>query len=151
RIWMSAAYARLKFTKPVEPQEMVVELWDKIPDFDYMKMDDRLMPAGKELTLLGVLQIDPTTELFHRSDQVIRFVKQKIESEPKVESVTAEEVSEELEIPEKQVSLIFSLICHLGNFWNGASGTANCYTSIAIKDENVKREYLRYTSLEPLL
>lgn len=153
RIWLCAAYGRLKAGKKIEPQEMVVELWEQIPDFNYQAIDRRLMQFGVELTLLGILHIDPTTELFSETDQVIRFVKEKIHKEPKVEHVTAEEVSEELEVEEGRVSLIFSLMNHLGHFWNGAGGNANFpgYTSITIKDEYVKREYLKYERLEPLL
>ncbi|GEM_PF-2207637 len=99
------------------------------------------------------LQIDPTTELFDETDQVIRFIKLRIQKEPKVERVTAEEVSEALELQEERVSLIFSLMNHLGQFWNGAAGSGNLpgYTSITINHESIKREYLKYERLEPLL
>src|SRR6266850_3903408 len=153
RIWLCAAYDRLKAGKKVDPQEMVVELWQQIPDFNYKAIDHRLMQFGVELTLLGILQIDPTTELFDETDRVIRFIKIKIQKEPKVERVTAEEVSEALELQEERVALIFSLMSHLGSFWNGAAGSGNFpgYTSITINHESIKREYLKYERLEPLL
>jgi hypothetical protein len=87
------------------------------------------------------------------ADRVIRFVKERIKSEPSIEKVTSEEVSETLEIQEERVGQIFALMDHLGDFWNGAGGNENMpgYTTITIKDEHVKREYLKYESLKPLL
>lgn len=153
RIWISAAYERIKAGKKVEPNEMIVELWEKIPDFNYREIDRRLMQFGVEPTLLGILQIDPDTELFDTTDQVIRFIKRKIQKEPHVQQVTAEEISEALELPEPRVSFVFSLMNQFGQFWNGASGnpTVPGYTSITIEREGVKREYLRYAGLAPLL
>ena len=153
RIWLCAVYDRFKAGKKINPQEMVVELWNQIPDFNYQAIDRRLMQFGGELTLLGILQIDPTTELFDETDQVIRFIQLKIQKDPKAERVTAEEVSEALELKEERVSLIFGLINHLGHFWNGAAGSQSFpgYTSITVKDEYVKREYLKYERLDLLL
>lgn len=153
KIWMSAAYERVRSGKTVDPQQMVIELWSQIPDFNYKAIDQRLMYFGFELTLLGILQIDPTTELCDQTDQVIRFIKERIQKQPKIERMTAEEVSEALEIPEPRIALIFVLMNHLGDFWNGAgsSGDVPGYTTITIKDEHVKREYLKYQGLTPLL
>ncbi len=54
RIWLCAVYDRLKAGKKADPQEMVVELWQQIPDFNYQTIDRRLMQFGVELTLLGI-------------------------------------------------------------------------------------------------
>lgn len=152
-VWLRAAYARVKTGKIVNPREMFVELWEEIPDFDYNSIDSRLMKFGVEPTLLGILQIDPTTEFCDQTDQVISWIKRKIQIQPNTTSITAEEVSEELEIDEWRVRLIFSFMRHLGKFWNGGGGDGNTtgYTTINIDYEEVKREYLRYAGLQPLL
>ena len=98
-IWLRAAYERLKAGKQIEPQQMLVELWSDIPDFDYRTIDRRLMKFGVHPTLLGILQIDPETELCDQIDLVIRFIREQIKKEPTVKTVTADEVSEALEIP----------------------------------------------------
>lgn len=153
KIWLLAAYEGLKAGEPIDPPQMLVQLWSEIPDFDYKAIDNRLMRYGVELTLIGILQIDPNTELCDQTDQVIRFIRDKIKKQPNIESITAEEVSNALEIPPNSVALIFLLMDHLGHFWNGASGHRKLpgYTSITIKDEYVKREYLKYECLESLL
>lgn len=152
-VWLRAAYERVKEGKIVNPREMIIELWDQIPDFDYNSVDSRLMKFGVEPTLLGILQIDPTTEFCDLTDQVITYIKRKIQIQPNTTSATAEEVSEELEIDEWRVRLIFSFMLHLGKFWNGGGGDGNTpgYTTINIDYEEVKREYLRYEGLQPLL
>ena len=73
--------------------------------------------------------------------------------QPNRTSITAEEVSEELEIDEFRVRLIFSFMHHLGKFWDGGGGDGNTpgYTTINIDYEEVKREYLKYAGLRPLL
>ncbi len=152
-IWMRAVYERVKNGRTVDPQHLVVDLWSAIPDFNYRAIDNRLMHFGLELTLLGILQIDPSTELCDQTDRVIRLIKERIQSHPKIEKISAEEVSETLEIPEARISLIFLLMRHLGDFWNGGASNGNVvgYTSITVSDEHVKRQYLRYERLEVLL
>jgi len=152
-VWMRAVYERVKNGRTVDPQHLVVELWSAIPDFNYRAIDNRLMHFGLELTLLGILQIDPSTELCDQTDRVIRLIKERIQSEPKIEKISSEEVSETLEIPEARISLIFLLMRHLGDFWNGGASNGNVvgYTSITISDEHVKRLYLRYERLEMFL
>jgi hypothetical protein len=154
RVWLEAVYDRLKAGRKVETDEMLVELWGKIPeDFEYKAIDRRLMNFGVELTLLGILHIDPSTEFASETDQVIRFIKELIKKEPGIQEVTAEQVSEGLTLPEERVAIVLGLVKDLGRFWNGASGYGgrSGYSSITIKEEHVKREYLSYKGIEHLL
>ena len=154
QIWLEAVYARLKAGKKVVPAEMLVELWGKIPeDFDYKTLDKRLLNFGVELTLLGILHVDPSTELVDEADQVVRFIQELIRKEPGIKEVTAEQISEGITLEEERVAIIFDLLDDLGSFWNGASGhqSISGYSSIVIADEHVKREYLRYQGIEHLL
>jgi hypothetical protein len=152
--WLTAAYEQLRQGKKLEPTEMLVELWSSLPeDFDYNQIDSRVMRFGVELTLLGILHIDPATELVDQTDQVIRFVRELIKKEPAIGAITSEQVSEELIIPEANVAVIFALMSHLGDFWNGGAGYGDKpgYYSVTIRDEKVKREYLRYKDIDSLL
>jgi hypothetical protein len=154
RVWLESAYVRLKEGKKVVPTEMLIELWGKVPeDFDYTAIDHRLIRFGSQLTLLGILHLNPGTELVSQTDRVLRFIQDLIRKESGIEEVTAEQVSEALELQKERVALIFGLIKYLGNFFNGAGGHGNIlgYTSITIGDEDVKREYLKYKDVESLL
>jgi hypothetical protein len=152
--WLEAAYARLRHGKNVDPTEMLVELWSNLPeDFEYGHIDNRLMRFGIEPTLLGILHVDPATELIEETDQVIRFVRELILREPGIRAITSEEVSEGLTLPEEDVALIFTFLSHLGDFWNGGAGYGDRpgQYSVTIADEKVKREYLRYKNIDDLL
>jgi hypothetical protein len=153
-LWLKAAYMRLREGNQINPTEMLVELWSELPeDFDYKSIDRRLMRFGSDLTLLGILHVDAATDLVEKTDLVIRFTRELIRKQPSIEAITSDQVSEELTIPEEDVALIFGLISHLGDFWNGGAGHGNRpgYYSVTIRDEKVKREYLRYRSLDQLL
>ncbi|HEV8368679.1 MAG TPA: TIR domain-containing protein [Pyrinomonadaceae bacterium] len=134
--------------------EMLVELWSDLPeDFDYNRIDSRLIRFGVDLTPLDILHVDAATDLVEKTDQVIRFTRELIRKQPSIEAITSEQVSEELTIPEEDVALIFGLISHLGEFWNGGAGHGNGpgYYSVTIRDEKVKRAYLKYRGLDQLL
>ena len=152
KLWLEAAYARLKKGERINPTEMLVELWGKIPEeFNYKTIDRRLVQFGY-ITLLGILHVDPTTDFIDKTDQVIRFIRELIRKDPGIVAVTAKQVSEGIGIPETEVAVVFNLIHHLGTFWNGASGDGKVgYTSINIESEEVKREYLGYKGIDHLI
>jgi hypothetical protein len=152
--WLKAAYTQLREGKQINPTEMLVGLWSTLPeDFDYNSIDSRLMRFGVDLTLLGVLHVDATTDLVEKTDRVIRFIRELIRKQPSIEAITSQQLSEDLTIPEGDVALILGLISHLGDFWNGGAGHGKKpgYYAVTIRDEKVKREYLKYRSIEELL
>lgn len=152
--WLNSAYVQLRQGKQIKPTEMLVELWTSLSeDFDYETIDSRLMRFGVDLTLLGILHVDPATDLVEKTDKVIRFIRELIIREPAIGAVTSEQISEDLTIPEQDVALIFGLISHLGDFWNGGAGYGDKpgYYSVTIRDEKVKRQYLKYRGIDELL
>jgi predicted nucleotide-binding protein len=151
-LWLRAVYARLLSGTKVNPVEILVDLWGEIPeDFNYKSIDRRLLLFGVDITLLGILHVDPTTDLIDKTDLVIRFVKGLIKEQPGVEEVTAKQVAETIQMPVREVSIVFGLLRHLGKFWNGGSGNESGMTLIRVDYEEVKREYLKYKGIEHLL
>lgn len=150
-IWLNAAYGRLKEGKRLEPRQLFVELLGKIPeDFEHERIDNRLI-SDQELTLLGILHVDASTEFAEETDRVIRFIRELIIKG--TTTVTSEQVSEELALQEERVAVVFSLIRRLGDFWNGVTPHPNFagYASISFDAIHVVREYLKYKGLEHLL
>src|SRR5688500_8207647 len=77
-VWLNAAYERLKEGKKLEPRELYVVLLGKIPqDFEYERIDRRLVADG-EMTLLGILHVDPASHLVRETDLVINFNRELI-------------------------------------------------------------------------
>ena len=152
KIWLEAAYSRLKSGKKIDPTEMLVELWDKLPDFDYKNIDRRLFQSDRGITLLGILHVHSTTDFVQKTDQVITFISQLMRQTPGIEEITAHQVAEGTRIHESEVPVIFNLMSHLGRFWISASGDwRNGYTSIGLNHEEVKREYLGYKKIDILI
>src|SRR6266852_295827 len=150
-VWLKAAYARLKEGRKIEPRELFIELLGKIPeDFEYERIDNRLV-SDQELTLLGILHVDPSSEFAEATDLVIRYIRDLIPK--KITEVTSEQVSEDLGLPEQHVTVVFGILRKLGNFWSGLAPHPNFagYASIRFEPIHVIREYLNYKGLEPLL
>jgi len=150
-VWLKAVYERLREGRKPEPREMYVALLGQIPqDFEYERIDRRLI-ADRELTLLGILHADPATSLVEETDLVLRLIRDRIRAGGT--SATSEEVSEELEIEEAHITIVFGLLRTLGQFWNGLVPHQSLpgYGSIRFEAINVVKEYLNYNGLEPLL
>lgn len=150
-VWLKAAYARLKEGRKLEPRELFIELLGKIPeDFEYERIDNRLV-SDQELTLLGILHVDASSEFAEATDLVIRYIRDLIPK--KITEVTSEQVSEDLGLPEQRVTVVFGLLRKMGNFWNGLTPhpTFVGYASIRFEPINVIREYLNYKGLEHLI
>lgn len=98
------------------------------------------------------MHVDPTSDFVDKTDQVIIFIRKLIRKDPGILVVTAQQVSEEIGVPETEVAVVLNLINHLGTFWNGASGDGKGgYTSVNIEREDVKMEYLRYKGIDHLI
>jgi hypothetical protein len=152
KVWLEAAYSKVKKGKKIEPIELIVELGEKLPsDFDYENIDRRLFRLGREITLLGILHVDPTSDFVDKTDKVVTFIKELIRKDPGIKQVTALEVAKVTEIPKNEVAIVFNLLSHLGRFLSGASGDTSGYTSINIESEEVKREYLGYKGIDHLV
>src|SRR5688572_18090293 len=85
KVWLEAVYDKLRKNEKVIPNQMLIELWEKLPiDFNHEAIDKRLIFFGVDITLLGILQIDPDTDLISKTDKVIRCIKQAIKEDPKI-------------------------------------------------------------------
>lgn len=151
QLWLSAAYSHWEKGDKINPRQLYIELLGKIPeDFEFERIDRRLF-VDMELTLLGILHVDPSSRLAADTDRVIRYIRELIlRGETKVAS---EDVSEGLGIPEERVTIIFGLMRNLGSFWNGLTPhpTFGGYSTMAFEALNVVREYLNYKGLEESL
>src|SRR5688572_33236295 len=69
KVWLGAIYDKLSKNEEVVPTQMLAQLWGKIPpNFKYKDIDPRLIFFGVDITLLGILQVDPDTDLVSKTD-----------------------------------------------------------------------------------
>jgi hypothetical protein len=152
KVWLEAVYDKLRKNEEVVPTQMLVQLLGRIPtDFKYKDIDPRLILWGIEITLLGILQIDPDTDLVSKTDTVIRCIKQAIIEDSKIARINTEVIAHSTGLSKGEVSIIFRLLPHLGDFWNGGFSDSTGYKEIGIAYEATVREYLSYDNIDKLL
>jgi TIR domain-containing protein len=152
KVWLEAVYTKLRKNEKVIPAEMRAYLWEKIPkDFEYKDIDQRLILFGVDITLLGILQIDSDTDLVSKTDTVIRWIRQAIIDNPTIASANSEAIADSTGLSKYEVSFIFGLLSHLGNFWNGGASDTTGHRQINIGYEPIFREYLNYENIDDLL
>jgi len=136
-----------------DPGELVAELWGKISArLEWGRIDHRLLRNGTDITLLGILHVDPTTDLVTKIDRVIKFIRDSIKRNPKIKDITVDQISENASVTATEARIILKLIGDFQNFWHSASGGNEFgYTSIGIGAPHVKTAYLSYTDLESII
>jgi pyrimidine deaminase RibD-like protein len=152
KVWLEAIYDKLRKDEQVNPTQMYVQLLGKIPkDFKYQDIDPRLILYGVDITLLGILQIHPDTDLVSKTDSVIRAIRQAIIENPAIDNVNSEDIAHSTGLSKYEVSIIFGLLQHLGNFWSGGFSDTTGYRQIGIASGETVREYLNYENIDHLL
>ncbi|MEA2205716.1 MAG: hypothetical protein QOE77_2492 [Blastocatellia bacterium] len=150
RLWLSAVYSKMLRCQKIDTTTLSVELDEKLPeDFKWFAIDRRLLNADSTLTLLGVLHINPNTDLVEKTDQVIRYIRGSIKREPNIRSLTAEAISEDLGLASSEVEIVLGFLTDFNNhFFQGStqSPSLGC-TSLTIDSEYVKKNYLRYKGI----
>ena len=153
QLWLETAYDKFLTGEPLNTEEVRVILWDRIPeDFDWRKIDQRLLQNGSVITLLGILHVAPRSDFADIVDRIIKHIRALIRDNPKISDVTAENLSKALSIEARQIEKSFRLMSDLGDFWSGALGGDRMgHKSIRVAGENIKKAYLSYKGLDKLL
>lgn len=149
RKWLELVYD--KFLKGIQYDERVLrtELWRDIsPDFEPESIDRRLLRGG-EITLLGILQLDPETKFLTLCDKIIATVRDLLIQNDSMNEVTAEELANQLGETTSDVGHALRLISHLGHFWSSASMHDSCVSSANVG--HAYKEYFRYKGMDKLI
>lgn len=148
RLWLSEI-----FKGNTSRRKIRARLWKQLElDFDPNSIDKSLL-WGATLSLIGIWYIDSKSALFEQVDKLIKTIREQIISDPDLESISSEELSELTAIPKEEVELALHYMCQLGHFFSSASGESGKpgYTKLDFLDENAFDDYLRYQSLDQLL
>lgn len=149
RKWLSLIYEKFLAGQEFDERILFTELWGAIsPDFTPREIDSRLLRGG-EITLLGILQLDPQTKFVSLCDKVIITIRELLLKDRTVENVSAEELATLLGANPNDVGHALRLISHLGRFWAGASMRE--FRVISANVGEAYKQYFQYKGIEPLL
>src|SRR5438876_686771 len=85
QLWLETAYDKFLTGEPLNTEEVRVILWDRIPeDFDWRKIDQRLLQNGSVITLLGILHVAPRSDFADIVDRIIKHIRALIRDNPKI-------------------------------------------------------------------
>jgi hypothetical protein len=156
RIWLEKVYDIIKSDKKPNYKHMRVELHNSLPNnFNPKNIDIRLLNAyGEEITLLGILIIEPDSKILEKCNTVINRIREVLKMNPEKIKFDLAEIAASINIPISEVGLIFKLICPCGSFIRQASTSSehSGYTEIDISNDNyIFDEYMNFTNIEDLI
>lgn len=122
------------------------------------EIDTRLLRHGNEPTLLGVWHAFPVNKWIPKCDELIRYIKGRIENSTSAK-IKVSEIAEALELPEHSVSILIRLLPSLGLYYTvtGAALKPNqvripeqmgVYDYLQIDDPEKMDDYLDYNNIE---
>lgn len=154
KAWLNYLYENFKKGKRGKYREGIIELGKKIPnDFDPKTIDSRLIRYdAEEITLLGILTIDPDTDIIPRVDKVITTIQNLLLQDIDREKVSSEEIATILGIPKTEASLLLRLAFQFNGFFRSASSDENgLYNTIDLGGDEVFNKYRQFNSIKNLI
>ena len=151
RIWLQEVYRRYKGRQPIDPWRIRIDLRDSLPkDFRPSQINSRLVWANSSITLLGILAIDPGSEMIRDTERVILEIREFLFENPEARTVTAAQIAERIEIDPSYTQELFRLMSTIGSFWSSAQGgeSGSGYSSITVAREDNLQEFLSFESLD---
>jgi hypothetical protein len=124
------------------------------------EIDSRLLRNGNKPTLLGIWHAYPGPEnkWIEKSDQLIRYVKERISNSTSKEIKVAE-IAEAIGVTERSVSVLIHLLPSMGFYYTATvapvrhdivriPGELDMYTSLRLDDPEKMDDYLSYKNME---
>jgi hypothetical protein len=122
------------------------------PDFNHETLQ-RCFVFDNRLNLYGIWILNQKDPVFGRVDKLIKAIRERIRKNPRLETLTAQELSEETGIPVPETEEALGHLIKLHGFQAGARSTAGKFGVEEIKlggDEYIGR-YLGYKDIPNLL
>jgi hypothetical protein len=155
RIWLKEVYRRYRSKEDLDAREVKFALRGRLPPrFNPYDIDSRLIGVT-DLTLLGILQVDPESDVIDKADRVIRAIRKVIENDRKVREVSSVTISEHTGLSEEEVSEVLRLVCGSGQQYGQLAhrrkqdGSSEC--TVNVDYGNAFDEYMAYTDLHPFI
>lgn len=155
KLWMEKIFSNMISGEQSYVRSIKAELWGQIPTkFDPSTIDERLVYGSIGLTLYGLINIHQDTDLCEKTEKVILCIREKLLKEKMIDKLMVEDIVSATNIDIHEITVIFSLLNPLGNFYSSAYSTTinekQVYSQLGI-DDNVFNEYYTFETIEQLL
>jgi hypothetical protein len=150
KLWLKAIYENDGIP---DVKTFKVRLHGQLPaDFNHETLQ-RCFVFDNRLNLYGIWAINPKDRVFGRVDKLIKAIRGRIQKNPRLETLTAKELSEETGIPVTETEEALGHLIKLHGFQAGARSKGGSFGVEEIKlggDEYIGR-YLGYKDISNLL
>lgn len=150
KIWLTYLYEKFKKGKRVNYREGISELGKKIPDnFDPRGIDYKLVRHGEEITLAGILLVDPKTDLTKKVDQVLQGIKKFLLDNPHRQDIQIKELADSLGMEVEKVGPVLKLAFQFSGYTRGYSHNQETgWPEVAnLSDDDIFNKYRSFKSI----
>lgn len=153
RVWLQEVDRRQKAGEPLNVMSMRIALIDRLPkDFSSKQVDTRFLHRG-QLSLLGILTIDPLSPRIRDTERVILAIRDFLIAHPETRTISAAQIAEKLELDLDYTQDLFDLMSSAGHFWSSSFGAPSGHgrASASVDTEWYLQEFLDFDNLEAQL
>jgi hypothetical protein len=149
--WIDELYSQLRAGLPYQYRYIRAKLFNILPDeFDPKQIDQRLVNGGR-LTVLGIMSVDPESNILEICDKIIRAIRDELINDPTAINFSSESIAKKIEFTDEDVRFSLGVLSSLGRFWSSSTGSGFSISSINTDHDDVFDEYLNYKGMEDLL
>ena len=139
KFWLGEIF-KANFTF-IDINSMKVKFWKKLPEnFNPSAIDNRLIRDNR-LTLIGLWHVYPNSPIFSQVSKAIEVTRDLILKNPGIKVIRAREISQLVDITEREGEIVLMLIYDLGGFFSSASGSNK---QRGFREANFPQDYSAY-------
>jgi len=151
-IWLREAYHNFIKVINVTRRFIKIKLLEKLPpSFDPLTINSLLLRNGNDITLAGILYIDPDSTFLTQCDKFVNYIKTTIKQDPYTNEIQSKDISDNTSIPETDITKVINKLNEFGRFSSGYSMSENKIKTISVGEDEVYDEYLNYDSIRDLI
>lgn len=155
KLWLVEAWRYLR-TNAVKPEYQYLRkaTIDKTgAEFMPTTISPLLLNDRTEITFLGVLHIEPDSDIFKNAEDLLFLIKQKLRDAEVQDTFLISQLADELKIDQQYGRIIFALLTEFGNIYNGATSQGTFkgkfdYDQYTIKSDELFDSYMAFDGLK---
>jgi len=150
--YLELVYLNFLATQEIDNIYSISEMWNSFPsDFQPTDINHLLLRGGTHITLWGIWQIHPESELFEKFDKVIFAIKELLK-QSLYKQVTSEQIALLVkDITALEIWHVFQLVSEFQNLSRGSGKRPRLSCSLTLTDNKVYNEYRKYQGLQKFM